>query len=211
MLWILVRITNLRPLQGVCPHQNGAAAANGTFPHLVFIQFICFGYSHNQKMGRHGTKPQTEDWHETESPSRCHLCHSLWGQCIEGDISQVFPGALPVQEQAKAAPSNTRLAPNSSKVFDLGLNRHTEFPVLVNCAVLGSGWPRLWASVQWGTGDVGHEPRTAGISQPINTARYPGDLSDVKGACGYLLIEMWKPRGMTEDVRAASLTPVQNT
>lgn len=58
---------------------------------------------------------------------------------------------------------------------------------------------------------MGHEPRTAGISQPINTARYPGVLSDVKGACGYLLIEMWQPRGMTEDVRAANLTSVQNT
>lgn len=53
--WLEILIPDL--CRGACPHQNCAAPTNSVFPHLVFIIFICFDYSHNQKTGRHGTKP----------------------------------------------------------------------------------------------------------------------------------------------------------
>ena len=73
--WLETLIPDL--CQGVHPHQNGVATANSIFPHLGFILFICFDYSHNWKIGRHGTKPRTKDWHETKSPLRCHLFLSV--------------------------------------------------------------------------------------------------------------------------------------
>lgn len=168
--------------------------------------FLLFPQPENRET-RHKTASRGSAWNRV--PPHAVICVVLREvSASEGTIPRCF--WEPCLSRNKSCTVKHQAAPNSSEVLDLGLNRHTEFSVLVNCAVSGPRWPQLWASVQWGTGDVGHEPGTAGISQPINTGRCPGDLSDVKGACGYLLIQMWKPRQMTEDVRAASLTPVQN-